>query len=403
MKKMKSEGLRRCSTVAINIVVAGGVLVCTVPSVNAQHQVKKDKRVLGRETIIALYGDYGKDVPSQNFIATGSTWPRLLKNTVENGSDNIASHLEPVLSIDEFGFDYDGGIDQKTAQVLKAAKKKNPQLKIAVWQMRGPAAPKLAATYRDTVDLLMMESYASTEDAWLIVSQLQAARLNGLSDRTIIGLGIGAEVESLGGHYWTRTKEELEQQIRLIRFVAPESPGVAFFGNRAHYGRGKEGVTIALNDVEDVCGRFRDFPTDGSGLRPELLDLAKTLTRRYEKPALVCSPSWVQPNFSAGELGSDGKWTGFGSIPKPVTFRALMMNLGDEDAQDVKVRLRNPGKDGDIFATGQVDVIPAKSVTVAIMPMIQGHKWKTWTGRWKLLVDAPGCEVLNYNYAHFGE
>ena len=136
----------------------------------------------------------------------------------------------PVITIDEFGWDYDGGIDRHTAAILKAVHQKKPGLKIAVWQMRGPVAPGLAAVYRDTVELVMMETYFDLKDAWMIPFQLQTARLNGLLGKTIIGLGIGKESPDLGGHPWTQTKEELDQQLRLIRFVAPESPGVAFFG-----------------------------------------------------------------------------------------------------------------------------------------------------------------------------
>jgi len=144
-------------------------------------------------------------------------------------------------------------------------------VKLAVWQMRGPVAPALAAIYRDTVELVMMETYFDLKDAWMIPFQLQTARLNGLLGKTIIGLGIGSESPDLGGHPWTQTKEELDQQLRLIRFVAPESPGVAFFGlDRL----GK--CPLSAEQLDRLCGRFLQIPTDGTGLKPELLALGIT-------------------------------------------------------------------------------------------------------------------------------
>ena len=185
-----------------------------------------------------------------------------------------------MITIDEFGWDYDGGIDRHSAAILKAVHQKKPGLKIAVWQMRGPVAPELAAVYRDTVELVMMETYFDLKDAWMIPFQLQTARLNGLLGKTIVGLGIGKESPDLGGYPWTQTKEELDQQLRLIRFVAPESPGVAFFGlDRL----GK--CPLTQEQLDRICGRFSQIPTDGTGLKPELLELGKTFTRRYEKPA----------------------------------------------------------------------------------------------------------------------
>ncbi|MDP6438494.1 MAG: hypothetical protein QGH74_02570 [Candidatus Brocadiia bacterium] len=411
----REECRSRCG-LAVTILAAGGLVACAAAPRSAGQKPEAGRKIFGHDTIIAFYGDYRKDVPSQNFVATGTTWYNILKTTVDKGSDVIAQHPGPVLSIDEFGFDYGGGIDQKTAQVLRAAKGKNPELKIAVWQMRGPVAPTLAEAYRETVDLVMMESYASLEDPWVIPAQLTSARLNGLVDRTIIGLGLGAESEVWGGHYWTRTKEELEEQVRLIRYVAPESPGVTFFGQAGHYARGKEGVTITLKDVEAVVSKFREYPTDGSGISPEVMEVAKQFTKRYEKPALACSPSWVQPNYSAGKPGPDGKWIEFGpgstsrppkdpsiAFVRPITFRAFVMNLGEKDATNVRFRLKNPGPDGDVFADATVDVLPARSITIAVMPLLPDRTWEVWSGRWKLLVDAPGCEVMSYNHKRLEE
>ncbi len=414
---MTRENCRSRCGLAVTILAAGCLVACAATSVSVRQEPEAGRKIFGHDTIIGFFGDYSKDVPSQNFVPTGTTWYNILKTTVDKGSDVIAKGPGPVFSIDEFGFDYGGGIDQKTAQVLRAAKKKSPELKIAVWQMRGPVAPKLAEAYRETVDLVMMESYASLEDPWVIPAQLTSARLNGLVDRTIIGLGLGAETPVAGedpvegGYFWTRTKEELEEQIRLIRYVALESPGVTFFGQEPHFARGKKGVTITLKDVEEVVSKFREYPTDGSGISPEVMAVAKQFTKRYEKPAIACSPSWVQPSYSAGKPGPDGEWIEFGpgstsrppkdpsiAFVQPITFRAFVMNLGEKDARNVRFRLKNPGPDGDVFADATVDVLPARSITIAVMPLLPDRTWEVWSGRWKLLVDAPGCEVMSYNH-----
>jgi hypothetical protein len=67
------------------------------------------------------------------------------------------------------------------------------------------------------------------------------------------------------------------------------------------------------------------------------------------------------------------------------------MNLGDEGATDVKVRLRNPkDKGGDVFAEGKVNV-PGKSVAIAVLPVIS--KWNVWK-TWEIEMDAGKNEVL---------
>ena len=73
-----------------------------------------------------------------------------------------------------------------------------------------------------------------------------------------------------------------------------------------------------------------------------------------------------------------------------------MMNLGQKEARDVKVRLRNPAdKGGDVWAEGKVN-IPARSIAIAVLPVLEGHTWKVWTGAWKMEVEAPGSEVFVY-------
>ena len=367
-------------------------------------------KVLGMDTVIAFYS---ADLPSQTFKRDGD-WQKMqekggvasssinhqkfLRKSVDEASDVLArmapgDNPVPLIDIDEFGWDYDGGIDQHTANVLLATHAKRPDLNIAVWQMRGPVAPKLAAVYRKTVALVMMENYYNLVDAWTFAFQLQVAQLNGLVDRSVIAIGLGSEADELGGWEWTRTAEELEQQIQLIRMVAPQSPGLAFFGS---WIEGDRGMRMTKEQLDEICGRFGQYPTDGSGLKPELLKLGKLFTKRYKGPAVFASSNYVYPYFHSGHDG--GEW---GSVHQPEVARVLMMNLGKKDAKGMHVRLRQG--DRGVWAEGTVD-IPARSVVVALLPIAEGKGFWGWGGTGEMEIDAPaGCEVFTFfNSRHHG-
>ena len=353
-----------------------------------------------RSPTLVSSGDW-KSLKERGLVSAGRAGHGMLRMPLDQAVEeqvrrDFGGNSSPVVTIDEFGFDYDGQIDAKTVEVLRAIKKGRPELRLAIWQMRGPVAPKLAATYRDVADLVMMESYVSPENIWLIGAQLKAAELNGLADKSIVAIGLGRC--SRDHVNWARTREEVEEQVRFIRLVAPESPGVAFFGQpRAHYELGVKEVPLTLAEADEVAGRFREIPTTGLGLRREVIEMAAVFTKRYKKPAIVCSSIWIQPNFSPGHLGPDGKWTGWGALVQPETYRTPLLNLGEEDARRVTVRIRNKGDHGIVWATGEVD-IPARSVVVASMAR-HGER-KGWTSNWKLEVDAPGCEVHNFNWVN---
>ncbi len=384
----------------------------TVPAQNRSTSTSRSpKQVMGLEKVIAFYGAY-PELESQTFtrggawkywkdrggiVSEGVVHYNFLRKNVAEASDvlaqmDFADNPNPVVNIDEFGFDYDGGIDQHTAAVLKAVRQKRPDLKITVWQMRGPVAPELAAVYLQTVELVLLETYFDLNDAWMIPFQLQAARLTGLLDRSVVALGLGKESEDKGNHRWTQTAEELEQQIRLIRFVAPESPGVGFFGK---WKLEENHCPLTDEQLDEICGRFLEIPTDGSGLAPELLELGKVFTKRYEKPAIFCSSEFALPHFHSGHDG--GPW---GSMHEPPTTRLLMMNLGRQDARGVKARLRSPGKEGEVWASGQAD-IPARSVVVASLDILPGKQFNGWTGTEVLEVEAPGSAVFNFTDSRF--
>ena len=316
-------------------------------------------------------------------MGVGHTWFDLLRSPLEKAVENLVSqdyggNPQPLVMIDEFGFDYGGGMDEKSAQILRQTKRRKPELALAVFEMRGPIPPVLAEAYRDVADLVMMESYVgSTRWYWWIASQVWSARRYGILPKTILVLGVGKGCNP--GENWAQTKEELEQQVRFLRLVGPESPGVGFYG----------GTQELLASADALGARFSDIPTDGAGLPADLLALARTFSNRYEKPTLVVSPALVQPDYNAD---------GSGHLAEPRTMRPYLINLGDQDAHDVVIRLRNPpARGGDVFAEGIVPLIPKRSAAIGVLPVT--GQWRVWVGQWKMEVEAPGCDVRAFGAA----
>ena len=313
----------------------------------------------------------------------GHTWYDLLRSPIDKAVDNLVEsnyggNPRPLIMIDEFGFDYGGFMDEKSAQILRLTKRRKPELALAVWEMRGPIPKVLAEAYRDVADLVMMESYVSDKQQyWSIATQVWAARRFGILPKTIVVLGVGKG--GIPGENWAQTKEELEQQIRFVRLIAPDSPGVGFYS----------GTPELLASADAVCTRFSNLPTDGSGLPADLLALAATFSSWHERPTLVVSPDLVQPNYT-----EDGK-----ALVEPKMMRPYLINLGDKDAQNVKVRLRNPpDKGGNVFAEGVVPLVPKRAEAVGVLPVTA--EWHEWVGEWEIEVEAPGCDVLVYKLRH---
>lgn len=304
---IKVFSIRRVIVAGLLVIAAGGMVALHLPA--ARHARTK---VLGLNKVIAFSYFPTKDFDPKQLhsvtligpvsggewkywrsrgvvLGVGHTWPDLLRAPVEKAVDILAGqdyggNPQPVMMIDEFGFDYGGQLDQKAAQILRQTKSKKPDLALAVWEMRGPIPQVLAETYRDVADLVMLESYVGSQrQYWWIASQVWSARKYGILPKTIIVLGVGKGGNP--GENWAETKEELEQQIRFVRLIAPESPGVGFFA----------GTPELLASADALCARFFHLPTNGSGLPAEVRDLARTFSRHYEKPTLVASPALWSP------------------------------------------------------------------------------------------------------------
>jgi len=315
-------------------------------------------------------------------VCQGKTWFDLLRNPVRKAVDILVTldyggNPAPVVCIDEFGFDFGGQTDRKTAEILQETKLRKPELRIVVWHMRGPISPLLAEAYKQYVDLVLPEAYvAGAADYWQIITQARAAQLQGLIGKTVMGLGLG--IGGNAGENWASTKKELEQQVRFLRLIAPDSPGIAFFA--AGVMKGESGL---LEYADGLAGKFLQIATDGAGLPKEVLDLYKKFYTPQKKPLIVTSGFWSGPDRSRDDPGK---------LVEPKTMRVLLMNLGDEAAKNIKVRLRNPkDKGGEVFAEGATDV-PGKGVAVAALPVT--GKWNVW--KRDIEIDGGEAETLIY-------
>ncbi len=384
--------------------IAGAILAGAMIATLAVRQAaarRAETKVLGLKQVIAsTYSPKGADLkqfrsatligpvgpndwkewqPHGVVAAVGHGWGDLLRSPIDKAVDimtrqDLGGNPRPVMMIDEFGFDYGGLMDQKAAQILRGVKSRKPELSLAVFEMRGPISQVLAEACRDTADLIMMEGYVgNSRQYWSLAIEAWTARRYGILPKTILVLGVGKGGNP--GENWAETNQELEQQIRFVRMIAPESLGVGFFA----------GTPELLARANALCEHFFKLPASGEGLPQDVRDLVNTFTRRYEKPTLVVSPLYVEPNFN-----EDGK-----GIAKPTSMRAYLINLGDQDARNVTVRLRNPpNQGGNVFAEGVVPLIPKRSATVGVLPVTDS--WRVWVGEWQMEVDGPGCDVINF-------
>ncbi len=100
---------------------------------------------MGLDKVIAFYGA-PKDIASAKFVldanwkywrgrggvaSRGIAHQQFLQKNVDEAAAvltnlDLGNNPNPVVTIDEFGWDYDGGIDRHTAEILKAVHKKKP-------------------------------------------------------------------------------------------------------------------------------------------------------------------------------------------------------------------------------------------------------------------------------------
>ncbi len=243
--------------------------------------------------------------------------PRILKDyTAIDPWDGIA--------IDELGM-WDQHPEQTPLalafwEVLKQTRAARPDKFLATWQFAA-LTPLECNMFRDTVDLVMCEVYQNYFRAWYdqhtfyeyLKQRIDVARAMMIIKQTVIGLSITSDNGGI-------TADELEDQVRTIRALAPEMRGLAFFSTSSC-------DSAVLKRANECCYRY------------------------FVKPAVGL--------FSEADLTlSDWRPQARGIV----RISATVHNVGGMDARDVKVRLwdGDPANGGtQIGSTHTIPVLPA--------------------------------------------
>ena len=169
-------------------------------------------------------------------------------------SDDISGYHKILDSTDApDGLQYDelgGNIEpEKYISVLRQLRKTHPQAFIALWHIGANLKPEIVEALKDgTIDLVMPERYhtfnAPMEES--LKKDINMLRRVGVLDKTIIGLGTHRNYAGFGSA--EDHAAYLEKQIALIRKLAPESPGMAFFSAATLPGLKEK--------VDDMCRKY---------------------------------------------------------------------------------------------------------------------------------------------------
>ena len=157
----------------------------------------------------------------------------------------FASGQYPGMQIDELG----GNIKPEPyITALREFRKTHPHVFIALWHIGSRPSPVIVKAVKDgVIDLLMPEIYYTLgRKIDGLKTAIERFRELGILDKTVIGLGTAANYAGYGTA--KQHAEFLEKQIALIRKLAPESPGLAFYSKST-----LPGVKAA---VDDLCRKY---------------------------------------------------------------------------------------------------------------------------------------------------
>lgn len=211
-----------------------------------------------------------------------------------------ATHGADGISIDELGFNVQNPPEAACAEAaaagLKIARKEAwPGYILSAWVGGAADNPEIKHIYNQTLDLLIAECYLNQKpfnfDLAFVKRWVDWMRQEpGLIDKSIFGLSISP----IGGPL--PTPRQVEEQVRYVRQIAPEMPGMVFF--------------------------------EGGGATPELRTWASRMWEKYFiRPVLI----------AGGVLGGPPKRPagGFGDV--------FIRNIGGMDARNVTVEFWNEG------------------------------------------------------------
>jgi hypothetical protein len=152
------------------------------------------------------------------------------------------------IAIDEFPGGPGQPIDLYMANALLRTRRAEPAKQIVVWQA-GVAPPEAAQAYAASANWVIPECYMNYLNNKLDRFDLRIApmRAAGLMHKTV--MGVSCTQAKIG-----TTAAGLEEQIRYLRRLAPEMPGLGFY---KAYGSGRELVSVA----DALCFKYFVGPT----------------------------------------------------------------------------------------------------------------------------------------------
>lgn len=151
------------------------------------------------------------------------------------------------IAIDEIGGP--GEDTDKFMAALREAKRRQPDRFTAVWFM---GAHDYWSEVTDVVDLFIPEVYLNYRGNHLGIFEpyIECARRAGVMDRMVCGLGINViNDDKTGEPRVIPTKEDVLRQIRHLKRIAPDMPGVSFFTSYS----AAEGVA---EYADELCGEY---------------------------------------------------------------------------------------------------------------------------------------------------
>jgi hypothetical protein len=170
------------------------------------------------------------------------------------------------IAIDEIGGP--GPSTDKFMQALKQVRQTQPGGFAAVWTM---GAHKFWADVQDRIDLFIPEIYLNYRGNHLgqFDAYIRTIREAGVMQKTIAGLGINiVKDDKTGMITCSPTQEDVLRQIRYLKRIAPDMPGVGFFTSN-------DAAAGVAEYADELCGEYYikpvlTLPSDRLKVTPEL-------------------------------------------------------------------------------------------------------------------------------------
>jgi hypothetical protein len=203
-----------------------------------------------RRGVTSLMWAYGPNAPSD--VAQSADW-------FEGQFAGIAQAGYVGAAVDEWNVPDTDEMVPRFAEGLRRAKKRFPNLFVAVWVTR-PTPLFIQLMKEGAIDLAIIQGYTHVPErpdwaiAWddLIRERVELMKKEGLLHKTIVCLGWVLAVPDSKGN--RMTPAELARQVEFLAKRYPQMPGIAFYGG---YGQQGSVITAMGNRYEDPEGDSR--------------------------------------------------------------------------------------------------------------------------------------------------